>query len=529
MNIPLIAKTVIDRYSNQQKIEIWCNNHSILVDAPFKPYFYSSYELRNLKPKHDIEIVKKKLFSTMQEEDIYKYSFDNTKYVQQYRELDSIESDIVFTDRILINQPDFFTQYPNTDKLKVLFFDIECDTTGVFPIPSRNAIIAIAAKCEDRKARYVAPAYDNDKEILQKFFKFIDETNPDILAHYYGNRFDIPYIMERAKINNIRQTWSRNNKEPYFFKETMHLGGRVSFDICNEVERDQTIYGIKNHKMKTLAKWLHLENIKEVPYSEMRNLVGTEELKEYIWSDIKITEFLFNIYFKNVLMLAQMNKVPLNLMVDASPSFLANLVHGRAFQKLGIVSDKTNGERYPKYIKNKKGALCDTFAPGLYNHKIYKVDYSSQYPRVVQTFNISPDTCKIIRYDNYTGEYKFDVSNPDKYIYSIPDDKANKNFIIEVDMSNRGFLAQFMDDVLTERFAIKKKMKELKKGSTEYEALHVRQNALKVIANVQTGYEGQEHARFGSLACYIMITGMARYYVNLAMEGIKCQQEFIKE
>lgn len=526
MNIPLIAKPFIDKYSQEQKLEIWIDGRPAWVNAPFKPYFYSSYPLRLdfLKPNMECSVVNKTLFSNLQLTDLYKYSFQNTRFINQYREEDSIESDLTYTDRICIDLPDFFTKYPNKNPLKVMYFDIEVDTTGMFPTPDRNAIIAIGVKCGDRRAIYMAESYNDDRVILNKFFDLIKETDPDIITHYNGNNFDIPYMMERMKINHIPlNRWSRNQQEPHIFKNTMSIGGRLSFDIYDEAQRDQTLSGIKNLKMKTLAAWIDKEKtlgeVIEVPYSEMRNMVNTPKLKEYLISDINITEFLFNVYFKNVQMLAEMNNIPLNLMMSASPSFLANIIHGRAFQKLNMVSDKTNGQRHPLYIKNKQGALVDTFAPGLYNHEIYKVDYSSQYPRAAQTFNASPDTTRIIRYDPF-GDYKFDISNPNKYVFSIPDENAKKNIVIEIDQSKRGFLAKFMDEVLTERFIIKKRMKEVKKGSTEYEYLNVRQNALKVVANVQTGYEGQEFARYGDLGTYCLITGMCRYYIKMAMESI---------
>lgn len=482
-------------------------------------------------PSEKEEIVKRKLLSNLKEQELYKYTFRNTRYIPQYREDDSIESDIVFTDRIMIDDPEYFAKFPNTDHLRILHFDIEVDTTGMFPIPSRNAIIGIGCKCGDKKKLFISETHDNDKDILLGFSNFIAEVNPDIISHYNGNFFDIPYILERLKLNKLPQgIFSRDNTKPKIYDNphtkvrSVDFGGRISFDIFNEVEKDQTIYGIKNHKMKTVARWIDTEkklDIKEIPLSDMRSLVGTDKMKEYLKSDVLITEFLFNVYFKNVLMLAEMNKIPLNLMVDSSASFLPQIIHGRAYQKLGIVSDKNNGKRHPEHIKNKQGAMVDTMRPGLYLQGMYKVDFASQYPRIVQTFNVSTDTVKIIRYDDFTGQYSFNCTDSNRYIFSIPDERFKKNVIVEIDMSKRGFLAQFMDEVLNERFEIKKRMKGLDKNSTEYQYLHVRQNALKVIANVQTGYQGQEFARFGSLDCYIVITGMGRWYAKTVIDYLR--------
>ncbi len=524
MNIPLLVKPFIDKYSQEQRIEIWLNGCMIIINTPFNPYFYSSYPLKLdfLKEQMKHEVINKTLFSTRQLQDIYKYSFKNTRLLTQCREEDSIESDILFTDRILIDQPDFFTKFPNTNPIKPIFFDIEVDTTGMFPTPDRNAIIAIGVKCENRKAIFMSEKYNDDKFILNKFFDFIKETDPDIMVHYNGDSFDIPYIIERMKINKIPlNRWSRNSTDIHPFKNTINIGGRLSFDLYKEAQHDQTLYGIKDHKMKTLAKWFNLSNIKEVDYSKMREMVNTSELKKYLISDIEITEFLFNVYFKNIQMLAEMNNVPLNLMMNAPASFLSNIIHGRAFQKLNIVSDKNNAERHPLYIKKKQGAITDTYNPGLYLNGIYKVDFASQYPNAVRTFNLSPETVRIIRYDSFTGKYHFDISNSKICILSIPDEIAQKNIIIEIDMSKRGFLSQFISDVLDERFAIKKEMKTLDKNSTKYSYFNTRQNALKIVANIITGYHGQEYARFGDLGVYCAITGLGRWYIKLAMDGIK--------
>jgi len=510
MKIPLIAIPIIK--NGVQYVEIWQNSQQKLVLSPFQPYFYSTYKMQI--PYKKEETVTKKLFSTFKDTTLYKYSFPNTRYVSQYREDDSIEADIVFSDRILIDQPDFFTEFPNTDPLKILHFDIEVDTSSSFPKPEENAIIAIGCQIGDKKKLFVSKTYDDDEKIIRDFFRFLQKTDPDILSHYNGNKFDIPYLIKRMEINHIpTDLFSRKGKISTY-RGAINIPGRISFDIYNEVTRDQTLYGIKNFQMKTVAEWLGFP-VMHINTTNMRELVDTQELREYLKSDIYITKFLFDTYFKNVLMLAEMYHIPLNLMVNASPSFLPRIIHGRAFQKLNMVADKTNAERHKKYIKKKQGALVDTFKPGLYNHPIYKVDYKSEYPNIVRTFNLSPETTRIIRYDTLTKNFTFDSSN-NKLILSIPDEVINKNIVIEIDMTKRGFLAEFIDNVLTERFQLKQQMKQTK-DDTLRNVLHVRQNALKVSANIQTGYEGQTHARFGSLDVYCAITGMGRYFMKLAL------------
>jgi len=80
-------------------------------------------------------------------------------------------------------------------------------------------------------------------------------------------------------------------------------------------------------------------------YAEQR-AASKEDLASYCLSDSRLTAALGEYYLRTLKDLAVYLKAPLNLLVDRSPSHLGNYISGRAFMKLGIVSDGTNYDRF---------------------------------------------------------------------------------------------------------------------------------------------------------------------------------------
>ncbi len=45
--------------------------------------------------------------------------------------------------------------------------------------------------------------FDNEREILQAFYQVIRDYQPDVLADFFGGRFDIPFLSVRSELNNL--------------------------------------------------------------------------------------------------------------------------------------------------------------------------------------------------------------------------------------------------------------------------------------------------------------------------------------
>jgi DNA polymerase elongation subunit (family B) len=345
-----------------------------------------------------------------------------------------------------------------------------------------------------------------------------------------------------------------DNKEPVEFIEKknqasrkkyveVRIDGRISYDLYYPVLRDQSMFGIKNRTMKTVADWYRIKDIIKEDMGNVSKYLATEEgrkkMDRYLRSDINITDQLFKIYSANALMLAEKLFIPLDDIVNASSSLLSNVIFGRELMTKNIVSDGQVIDRYdPKHVAKKRGGWVETYRPGLIK-KLKKLDFKSYYPFLTVQLNISPETCFIVRYEDYTGEldYMFywkeeEIKGIGKikwFIAHIPDSTLGKTVVIKINMTEDGFLPIYMKSLFDERAALKKRMKDVEKeigkdntrDNVEYAGLKSRENAVKIIINAFTGYVGADHAMYGNLACYAAITGMGRYFTQKIINKFK--------
>ena len=77
-----------------------------------------------------------------------------------------------------------------------------------------------------------------------------------------------------------------------------------------------------------------------------------------------------------------------------------------------------------------------------------------------------------------------------------------------------GFLPVVLKEILEKRIAIKKELKNSKKGSEEFVKLNARQQALKILLNSHYGYLGFARARWYSMECARAVTAWSRHYVQ---------------
>ena len=304
------------------------------------------------------------------------------------------------------------------------------------------------------------------------------------------------------------------------------------------------MFGIKNRTMKTVAEWYKIKDVIKEDMSNVNRYLETEsgrkQINRYLRSDVNITDQLFKIYSANTLMLAEKLIIPLDDVVNATSSLLSNLIFGRELMAKNIVSDGNVESRFDKkHVINKRGGWVETYRPGFIK-KLKKLDFKSYYPFLTVQFNISSETCFIVRYEDYTDElndYMFYWKEEEykgigkiKWFYAhIPDSTLGKTVVIRINMSEEGFLPRYMRELFDERALLKTRMKDIEKEigkentreSVEFAGLKSRENAIKIIINSFTGYVGNRHALYGNLACYTAITGMGRYFTQKIIHRYK--------
>lgn len=548
LKVPLFT-TLVNHGCN---IELWRNKKCEILELPFSPYFYSeqkrdipclSYKSDNVRYIKDLKL-----------RDVWKYKFASVKDVPMYRDENSMEADIPYIQRVCIDSPRYFYGYPQDKKVDVLHFDIEVDSIGKFPKPYSNPIIAISYSLNDDPPTVleIKDLKDGDAHILKQFSSAVERLDPDVLCTYYGNRFDIPYIIDRCEINKLPTgffTRDPDARDCFFLndekKKIIYIKGRVLFDIYDEVVKDQTLFGVADRSMKTVGKWFNLKDkinkrkgfedydIIIEDLSDTRSLIGTKRLNRYITSDVLLTQELYNIYFPNIVTMCNVTGIPLNIMVKRTASLIGTIYYARELKKLNIISDSPNFKRYPdifgvpeeviirgrkktKFVGGTKfqGAIVSINKEyqGKVLRPINKVDFSSLYPNIIYNFNLSPETVSLWGIGEFKEgffEYKdFD----DYYLIEFSDNRMKKNLILKV-LKEEGFLPHMMKEFLDERSKIKKLLK-VEKGEAKRIELNSKSWCLKVLANSQFGLSGSGFFRYSNIYVAIAITAIGRFLIS---------------
>lgn len=466
-------------------------------------------------------------------------------------------------DQALLDHPDFFRnpEFANTNPLRILVLDIEVlsDGSGVFPTASRNPIISIGACVLGQKPRvfrdYLPKDPRPDHRILSEFLTYFQQQDPDMVAGYNIKLFDIPYIVDR--LNTYKQGgeqryprgfWpgvlTRTNKLPFVQieedgekKMRYHFWGRVLMDLWDSVAKDQSLSGIKNRKLKTVAQWFKYDvktgkPIVEVDTSDMRPLVNTEALERYQISDLEIVEFLIGNYLPARVALAEELGMPLDLVINGYSSTIPKIYTGRRCIQLGLIPLESNEDRYgvpmtPDGVENKKvkgfeAAYVDIFKFGRFN-TIYKVDFTSLYPSIMTTFNLGPDTVTMCNHDlpYQEGQEPRIFADKNMFYIEIHDANYKKRFLIRVDLSRNSFIREDMKMLFEMRGRWKTEMKKHPEDSSDWILANSNSVVIKVLMNSIYGFEGMRFARFGDQAVGMAVVALGRWLIKMAVHHIK--------
>lgn len=560
MKVPLQVRRVPQ--NGEEFLEIWSNKTRSIVKAPIKPYFYS--KIPDIKAAIEIEKVNKISLSTLKSEEWYKYIFplnDNIRDINniyssenilkdQNEETDSDEESknilientnrllfannkIPFIDNIAILRQNFYSSFPNEQELTILFLDIEQLTDGKH-FPRQDALIcSMAWSFNDEKVKVVAALNeDEERSMLQTFINDFKRHDPDIIVGYNILRYDLPRIDNHVKRFGLSIPFSRSGG--YFIEEgKAALVGRLVFDIYLSVAADQQIRGTKNKRLKTIAEYKGIE-VKKIDTTNTKayldaGLDGIKTLMEYNASDVEITKKLFNIYFGQLVSVAEELGVPLSRVIsnDANGneknlkgSFTTLIIYGRICEELGIISDGTNLERNPElilrdstgHIVKYQGAAVGLNKMGL--HKpTFKIDFASMYPHIMIATGCGPENTKVVKMTEYSGNF-FVKREKEATYYNIPDSNHNKDILIEVRGESKS--SAFLERLLKDRLELKKK--EQSASGAEKEYYKTKQGVSKVILNSIYGTMGSHFFRFGNIAIAILTAGIGRELIRYCEE-----------
>jgi DNA polymerase, archaea type len=345
-------------------------------------------------------------------------------------------------------------------------FDIE--TTGLDPETCN--IILIGVK-DNRGMNETIPAFgeDGEKKCIERFFKFIKDLKPTIVAGYNSAFFDWPFILKRAEIlgvdvDGLTQIFTSqgmkekegmlklaNEVEPY--KQHVIWGFNI-IDIAHSVRRAQAINSeIKSWGLKYITKYLEKEkenrvyvdgakiskiyldnesyyvNPKTGGYKQIGE-PGTENLtqkypgKFEIWTGRKIVEqYLDDDLYETMVVDDSFSQSTflLSKLVPTTYERIATMGTATLWKIIMLAWSYEHNLAIP--AKDEKRAFTGGLSRLLnvgYAKNIVKFDYSSLYPSIQLVYDVFPD-CDVmgvqksmlkyfrnirIKYKNLAGELK---------------------------------------------------------------------------------------------------------------------------
>lgn len=447
------------------------------------------------------------------------------KYVSSQQDYNTLKGKcpVSFFNQLFTTKANPCSLYPNTNNLDLLYYDIEVLTKGDgrFPSADKDPIICIGVALNEGEVlvfhdygktdEYPYP----DGKIIKQFLDYVEQTDPDIYIGYNSYNFDMPYIITRATANNLpwwklyrlwhkhRNTKNEQNAE-FFIKEVANdylenkpsdFLGRIHYDLfIVDVKRDQLLTDLKDRKMKTLAKHCGFADVIElgddVKDTQKLMMQDKDRLIKYQDSDVRQTRSISHRYLPLNIALAERLNVPLETMISRSNGTPATLFLLKEMYSRNYFVIDSNADRYQQlYLLHPKfqGALNGLMKSG-YFESIHKYDFKNMYPSSMWTWNLGPDTTKIQKLTEYTGEYHFThIKNSLEHylILEVPDSNYNRQVHISVDLSRQSFTKKAIETLWEERA----KYKQIQKSAKTQEEINdakTRDNGIKIILNSVT-------------------------------------------
>ncbi|AET31826.1 DNA-directed DNA polymerase [Pyrobaculum ferrireducens] len=377
--------------------------------------------------------------------------------------------------------------------LRVLAFDVEVYNERGTPDPLRDPVVMLAVQTSDGRVEVFEASGRDDRGVLRSFVDALREFDPDVVVGYNSNKFDWPYLSERAKALGVPLRVDRVGGAP---QQSVYghwsVVGRANVDLFNIVEEFPEI------KLKTLdrvAEYFGVMRRDErvlIPghkiYEYWRDESKRPLLRQYVVDDVKSTYGLAERLLPFLIQLSSVSGLPLDQVAAASVGNRVEWMLLRYAYKMGEVAPNREEREYEPY----KGAIVLEPKPGLYND-VLVLDFSSMYPNVMMRYNLSPDTYL------EPGE-----PEPPSGVYIAPE--VGHRFRREPP----GFVPQVLRQLVELRRLAREEMKRYSPDSPEYRVLDERQKALKVMANAMYGYMGWVGARWYKREVAESVTAFAR-------------------
>jgi DNA polymerase, archaea type len=342
---------------------------------------------------------------------------------------------------------------------------------------------------------------ESEADLIQKFKETVEKLNPDLLAGYYSDGFDLPYIHKRASKYKIKLDLGLDYSDLNVSKRKISkakIAGIVHLDVLNVIK--------KMFSLSLKTNYYDLDSVSEEMINEKKLDVdldglakawdqGDKSLSEYCSYNLRDSKLVFLLAEKimpNIIEMVKTVGLPLYEVTRMGFSQLVEwylIKQAKAYNEICPNKPSYDVIR-DRMLNNFKGGFVFEPKPGLYKEVVI-FDFRSLYPTIISSHNIS------------LGMFNCDCCK--ESVKHIPIEGEDYWFCEK----RKGFLSIVIEGLIKRRMRIKEMMK-----SSKNDLLEARQNNLKVLANAFYGYFGFFNARWYSVECARSITALGRDYTQ---------------
>lgn len=391
-------------------------------------------------------------------------------------------------------------------ELRLLAFDIEVYNPKGAPKPHMDPVIIISMVSSNGRVEVLQAEGKDDRRLIKEFVELVNGFDPDIIVGYNSNRFDWPYLIQRArhlgvKLDVTRKVYAEPSMSVYGH---ISILGRLNVDLYDFVEE---LTEVKVKSLDEVAEYLGVMKKSErayVPWYEIHKYWDEPALRPtlltYARDDAVATYGIAERFLPFAMQLSSITGLPLDQVGAASTALRLEWFLLRVARKRGELAPNRVEREYEPY----KGAIVLEPKRGVHEN-VAVLDFSAMYPSIMIKYNIGPDTlvvgeessCEVIR------------------CYRAPE--TNYLFLSEPP----AFLREALETLVEARKRVREAMRAFPADSTQYKMLDARQRALKVLANACYGYMAWTGARWFCRECAEAVADFGRESIRRVIEAAK--------
>ena len=349
---------------------------------------------------------------------------------------------------------------------------------------------------------------EDEKSLIEGLFEQIKSRDYDIVTGYNTDEFDFKKLRERAQHHGMEVDLGRNGERVKFKRRgrfsAARIKGRAHIDLYPFVDHVLS-QGMDSETLDldSVAEELLGKNKDDVSWEQMKSMwEENRDLGEFADYSLKDSELVYELADELIPQVLELSQISGLLPFDACRLTYGQLTENfllREASRRNMVAPNRPSRNKQRRRQNQgayEGGFVYTPDSGIH-HGIGVFDFRSLYPTVMVAHNISPETLDI--------EDCGDAYDIEELGYSFCQDF-------------QGFFPELVEELVEERYELKKQLDDLEEDSKEFRSVYSRQEAEKILANSFYGYLGYNGARWYSREAAEATTFLGRKYIEDTIE-----------